>query len=566
MRLRIGDVLPSEGHVLPAEPRHACVIEHQPFDRRQCDDPTKVSLPEQREPQLHVGDGHAAAQHLRAAGERRLPGHAARGRQEGTTLVPADDVRVTDVLLERVGIASHGNAGHGPRGDRQRVEDQRIVAPVVDQVFQPLVPAEGRFHLEAEPPTHDRTVHPPQGVVRHIRRVRLHVADAGAFVDARELVAGAQPARRIDEPLDDLLGASHRCQPSAEFDAREPVERIHGNAERLALQIAREHDRFADVVVRLLPIAALREVEGLLERTHHVLETPAHVRVAGERTRLADPPVDLGREGHAVVPEQVAEDQRGAAVHAAPEVVAGVSHRGTRHVVGLEAHAIAVLAELARVRERQLGAVEQRRHGDRRFAAGGAFALADFARRPEAAGRAVVRERSRAVRRLLGRDGHRIGGRVGARARRCVLGDHPMPRLYRIAAEQAWIVDRPDGEVAVLVVRERELVGLARPRDRGAVLHEGRDTAGEVGELIVTLLTKIVQEEILHAGSVGHVGERLPVGCPHGIGVVPLLTGHHLGAPRLQMVERDVPVAEAQQVEVGFWPPVAREGDDPSVG
>jgi hypothetical protein len=93
-----------------------------------------------------------------------------------------------------------------------------------------------------------------------------------------------------------------------------------------------------------------------------VLKATPETRVRAEEPRLADAAVDFPREEQAVVPEHVAQHERRTAKNVAAVTVGRVSDARARDVVRMELHAIQPIAELGRVRERHLGAVEKLRH------------------------------------------------------------------------------------------------------------------------------------------------------------------------------------------------------------
>ena len=110
----------------------------------------------------------------------------------------------------------------------------------------------------------------------------------------------------------------------------------------------------------------------------------------------------------------------------------------------------------------------------------------------------------------------------------------------------------PHGEVAVVVIRERELVGFARPRHRRAVLGHREHAADEPCELKVILRREIIEEDLRDAGAVGDERQRLAIGRPDRVEVLARLSWQNGRLALLEVVDADAPLAHAQRCEIGL--------------
>ena len=101
--------------------------------------------------------------------------------------------------------------------------------------------------------------------------------------------------------------------------------------------------------------------------------------------------------------------------------------------------------------------------------------------------------------------------------------------------QRAGIPVLPDRVIGFLVVHEGEHVGAAGPRNRGGLFgHRGNGTQ-HIGELIVLLRVKLVQENVGGAGAIGDVGQRLAVGGPLRVETPPALSIDNGDALRLEI-------------------------------
>ncbi len=262
-----------------------------------------------------------------------------------------------------------------------------------------------------------------------------------------------------------------------------------------------------------------------------------------------------------VIARHVAERDRCSAEYAVAEVVARVPDRWPRDEIGRKADVVLVLLELTGVRKRDEAAVDQRRDVDARL--GARPRIRQRTRCAEGRARAIVRIRERVEQRRVG--ARALRRRHAVRARREHLRD-ARRRGEGLALERPRIVDRPNGVLAVLEVGEREPVRCRRPRDRGAELREGDDSANDARELVVLPVHEIVQEDVLPAGAIGDEGDGLRVGRPHRIDVEPILSGNQLDVAAIDVIDRDLPVRKAQIREVRTRTLIRREGDHRSVG
>ena len=115
------------------------------------------------------------------------------------------------------------------------------------------------------------------------------------------------------------------------------------------------------------------------------------------------------------------------------------------------------------------------------------------------------------------------------------------------------------------MIGEGELVGVARPGHRRTVLRHGEHAADELRELVVFRLRAIVEEDLRDPGPVGDVGDRLAIGRPHRVQVLPFLIRDHLDGALLEVEHADAPVAESQRREVGLRSTLADERDVASI-
>ena len=207
-------------------------------------------------------------------------------------------------------------------------------------------------------------------------------------------------------------------------------------------------------------LRALSEVEWRLLVPDRVLQPMRQVRVGRKHLRIGEPAVDRERKGEMVVAHHVAQRNGGSSEYPVPEVVARVAHRGPGDEIRRESDVVLVLLELRGVRKPKRATVEDRGNADARL---------------------DVRRPSRRARPMAGRlcptdSTNRRANRGDVESIRAARAEAALStrcasvgaasRIERLALEQPRIVDRPDGVLAVLQIRERHLVGRVRPRDR----------------------------------------------------------------------------------------------------
>ena len=172
-------------------------------------------------------------------------------------------------------------------------------------------------------------------------------------------------------------------------------------------------------------LARLEEVVGVLARAHGPVDPLAQVGVDRQHLRLADAAVHVAREHQLVVPQDVAQRDRRPAEEAAAEVVARVSDRRPRDVVGREVHPVVLQRELAGVGQAVVGRIHQRLDRHRLRELDRVAGPGQVARRAEALLRAVDRAALADLRPHLLPDLERAGGverrrgHAGQDARRC---------------------------------------------------------------------------------------------------------------------------------------------------
>ena len=139
---------------------------------------------------------------------------------------------------------------------------------------------------------------------------------------------------------------------------------------------------------------------------------------------------------------------------------------------------------------------------------------------------------------------------------------HRRGRLIGLPPQRAGVVHGVDVILALFVIGEGEPVGLVRPGEAGRERRDARHAGVHVGELEDVAVAQVVQEDVADAGAVGDERERLPVGRPGRIDVLPLIhVSQQVDLAVVEVEQGDPHVAEREAVEVGFAPAIGREGD-----
>ena len=115
------------------------------------------------------------------------------------------------------------------------------------------------------------------------------------------------------------------------------------------------------------PGAAAVVVERVLREARHPVHAVRLIGIEPEHLGFTNPAVDRTREHDRVIAEDIGQCDRGAAEHAAAEVVALISDRRPHVVVGREPDPVGAEGELIRVRQRQRRRIEQLPHRQRRW-------------------------------------------------------------------------------------------------------------------------------------------------------------------------------------------------------
>ena len=425
----------------------------------------------------------------------------------------------------------------------------------------------------------ERTGAVEQRVVRHPRHARHQIVERPNALDAVHIESGGIPLQVVDT-LAYILPASIDVDESrAQLEPVEPVHRIEASVCGLTNDDAVQRQSLHDLA-RLQSgrvVAAATVVENRLLREREVVVQPvAEVRVRGEHLCFFKPAVDAAGEDELPVADEVAEHDGRSAVHALAIVVLRVPDRRALDVLCAQGRVIRFVLERTLRWQRERGAVHQgcdrhRRSGSgrarRRQLGGVSHAGGSAVERLSPAVGAVLRQALLSERGDRCRGLRRLHGLRRARPRRVDSGGSHgrRGRPIRLLPELTRIADGPHGVLAVVEVDEREFVRLPGPGHGRAVFRHGLYTADEFRELVVILRFEIVEKHLGNAGAIADEGQRFAVRRPHGVEVLPALSGDDRDFLRLQVKQVDLPLAELEEFEVGALATVADESNRASV-